>query len=338
MPLRLHQMLLAILLSVLIYFVFALFFRERIEAQESSEITDYSKLPWISPDRSEELHSITPDHSATLSEKYEVLLVPGFFHEWFRGYMDSFRQWLKTESFAFSTAATRSECASSENVLVIRKALQAAQKKVLIIAHSRGGVEVLEALVAFPELRSKVAGVWFIQSPFYGTWVADLFSQRLDQNGRDSWDRFLSSTHLLPLALRDRLQGIWQSTKALQAAKRQDWMLRHQQAIHQTFVEDQVPALTLTSHDARFLQLTSFELFRKLMHRRGILSDGVVPERSMQIPGVTRVSFENINHADFVFLKSASHHRRFSALCSRLLILSTGRFSERTFLSFPTDR
>jgi hypothetical protein len=192
-----------------------------------------------------------------------------------------------------------------------------------LIAHSRGGVEVLEALIEAPHLRSKVFGVIFIQSPFYGTFVADLFSSTkrglelgAEQESEDGWDRFLLHTRLLPSSVKRRLYGIWQSTKSLTARRRQSWMRQNAQAVQEIF--DSKPGITLTTYDESRLSFRVFEIFRKLMQWKGIVSDGVVPHRSMQIPGVSRVSLVGLDHAAFVFRSKRAQSQQFQT-CSRIL-------------------
>ncbi|MGE9743613.1 hypothetical protein [Bdellovibrio bacteriovorus] len=60
----------------------------------------------------------------------------------------------------------------------IRKALDQsarAGRKAVLLTHSLGGLALLESLVDFPHHRDSVAGIVFLQSPFYGSPIADAY-------------------------------------------------------------------------------------------------------------------------------------------------------------------
>lgn len=296
-------------------------FLQPVAAKEDQRPKPYQSLEWMGPDLTDQWSEqlSIPDHE--LSQTVQAVLAPGFFHEWFEGYMDPVRDWLSSHSIDHSTVLSRSHMPSAVNAEMIAKEISSAQKKVLLIAHSRGGVEVLEALIRFPELQSKVFGVIFIQSPFYGTWVADLFSPASKGVEHiDSWDKFLLHTRLLPAALKEKLYGVWQATKSLTAERRQEWMRQNESKIRELL--DNSPAITMTSHDPRFFSFRVFEIFRKLMQIRGIDSDGVVPQRSMQIPSVGRINLPRSDHAFFVFRNLKNRAQQFKICDQALSILS----------------
>lgn len=47
-------------------------------------------------------------------------------------------------------------------------------KKVILLAHSLGGVALLEELIKNPAIQNKISGIIFLQSPFHGTPVGDI--------------------------------------------------------------------------------------------------------------------------------------------------------------------
>ncbi len=301
---------------------------QSLEARDPSDVTPYESLPWMGPDATEQFESQDSSVSQAVSDSVHAVLVPGFFHEWFKGYLDPVRDWLSDSGIDHSTVQTRSDEPSAFNAQKIAQEIEASSKQVLLIAHSRGGVEVLEALIQAPHLRPKVFGVIFIQSPFYGTFVADFFSSSNGllegensregdgQEREDGWDRFLLHTRLLPQSLKRRLYGIWQSTKSLTARRRQSWMKQNALAVQEIF--ESKPGVTLTTYDESRVSFRVFEIFRKLMQWKGIVSDGVVPHRSMQIPGVSRVSLVGLDHAAFVFRSKRSQLKQFQT-CGRIL-------------------
>jgi hypothetical protein len=289
-----------------------------VDAREKGDVVPYQSLPWMGPDLRGQFDEQDQLRMKDFSDSIEAVLVPGFFHEWFKGYMDPIRDWLSSHSIQHSTAVIGSDQSSASNADQIALHVQSAQKPVLILAHSRGGVDVLESLIRHPHLQSKVYGVIFIQSPFFGTWIADFFSGRSARSqALDAWSRFLLHSRLLPQSLRKKLFGIWQSTKALTALHRQAWMKENALEVEKIF--ESSTGLTVITKDQSFLKLRLFEFFRMIMQRKGIMSDGVVPERSMQIPGVARVALEHLNHAFFVFRNRKAQSQQFD-ICSRALL------------------
>ncbi len=65
---------------------------------------------------------------------------------------------------------------SSHDVAITRKNISEAVnsskskgRKVIILSHSLGGLALLEELILNPEIQNNIAGIVFLQSPFYGT-------------------------------------------------------------------------------------------------------------------------------------------------------------------------
>lgn len=59
----------------------------------------------------------------------------------------------------------------------IREAVMAAKakgRKVILISHSLGGLALIEEVILNPEIQNHIGGIVFLQSPFYGTPVADI--------------------------------------------------------------------------------------------------------------------------------------------------------------------
>jgi len=286
-------------------------------AKETYRTIAYSEFQWSGLDLTDKTDGVDLELIKGMGDSVQAVLVPGFFHEWCKGYMDPLRHWLSDNKIDHVTAATRSDRSSGFNAEKIATEISVSKRKVLLIAHSRGGVDALEAMIRFPELQSKLFGIIFIQSPFYGTWVADFFAPaRRPRNSVDGWDRFLIHTRLLPDPLKQRLYGIWQSTKSLTASERQKWMGDHAFEIARLF--SMTPVVTLTSYDRSFFRLRVFEIFRKLMQLQGIVSDGVVPEASMQISGVPRITVKDADHAGLVFSSRRSPTKHFGA-CNKAL-------------------
>ena len=64
------------------------------------------------------------------------------------------------------------------NTALIRAAIEASEGPVLLLGHSRGGVEAVEALRRFPGLAAKVLAVATVNAPHRGTLIADWLARR----------------------------------------------------------------------------------------------------------------------------------------------------------------
>ena len=61
----------------------------------------------------------------------------------------------------------------AHNAAAIRALLRGADKEVVLVTHSKGGLDTLDALLGAPDVWSKVRGWVAFQSPFYGSPLAD---------------------------------------------------------------------------------------------------------------------------------------------------------------------
>ncbi len=68
----------------------------------------------------------------------------------------------------------------AHNAAAIRALLLQTDKKVILVTHSKGGLDTLHALLDAPELWGKVIGWVALQSPFYGSPLADSTSSPVD--------------------------------------------------------------------------------------------------------------------------------------------------------------
>jgi pimeloyl-ACP methyl ester carboxylesterase len=66
------------------------------------------------------------------------------------------------------------------NAAAIRALIRRTDKKVIFVTHSKGGLDTLHALLGAPELWARVSGWVALQSPFYGSPLADSTSSPMD--------------------------------------------------------------------------------------------------------------------------------------------------------------
>ena len=88
-------------------------------------------------------------------------------------YFDEQITWLRAKGLDAGIVKIESEAGIKYNANLVAAEIAKSSKPLLIISHSKGGLDTLEALIQRPDLRAKVRGLVSIQSPYYGTPIAD---------------------------------------------------------------------------------------------------------------------------------------------------------------------
>lgn len=151
-----------------------------------------------------------------------------------------------------------------------------------IVTHSKGGLDTLQALVAYPETRRYVDGWIAFQAPFHGSPVADVASgtaraRRISGPAL----RLLSAD---PAAIRD-----------LSTDARARYMDEHAAAIEQVLRD--VPMMCVsTVSDGR--SMWPDWPTRRWMASLGLKSDGMVPANSAILPGSRYVTLGGFAHGE----------------------------------------
>lgn len=177
-----------------------------------------------------------------------------------------------------------SETGIYDNARKIIRELEQAPGKVIIVGHSKGGLDTLEALLKRPDLRRKVFSVIAVQSPYMGSQVADLVLSNPVSS--------VPSSLLLAL-----LGGSKQSLQNLSAKYREPYHARNEAAIKS--LTRQVPFYSYSTwKDDPFLPYidTVFEVFRDYLQALGHKNDGLVPAYSAVLPGSKYIYLEGVDH------------------------------------------
>lgn len=138
---------------------------------------------WASRDRSSELISL---HRAAKARQrvlpddannFAYLFVPGLFTEHYPGYMtENVRRMKERGCTDVSMAKIDTDAGVHTNAAVLKAEIEKLErdtgKKVVLLGHSKGGVDAGAALQLYPELRSKVQAFIALQAPFGGTPIA----------------------------------------------------------------------------------------------------------------------------------------------------------------------
>lgn len=188
-------------------------------------------------------------------------------------YMDAHAEWLMAQGARPEVLKVPTADPVAANAERLAAALRDGPPGALVIAHSKGGVEALAALVA-PETAARCAAFLAFQSPFYGSEVADLVTESRPLTGLA-----LATARLFR-------SGSGQGLRDLTTAARAAWMAEHAEAV-QRLVRS-LPVVTVASHFrprlriARGPHLAALALW--LQDRVGP-NDGQVAVTSALLPG-----------------------------------------------------
>jgi triacylglycerol lipase len=110
------------------------------------------------------------------AKEYIYLVVPGLFTEHYPGYMKDNMARMKKLGLDARMVEIDTDASVEDNAKVIRdtikKIAEAEGKEVVIIGHSKGGVDTTAAMAQYPELYEHVRAVIAMQTPYGGTPVA----------------------------------------------------------------------------------------------------------------------------------------------------------------------
>ncbi|HEX4923733.1 MAG TPA: hypothetical protein VFV50_06590 [Bdellovibrionales bacterium] len=205
-------------------------------------------------------------------------------YEYFYEHMD----WLKSVGVEYERLKTDTEDTIEANAILVERAVRASSKPVVLVAHSKGGLETLIALNDSPSLYPKVKGVLFMQSPFYGTPVADYLSDN------PVWD-FLANFVLAILG------GSNKAMHNLTSYERVPWMQKWDFLVQHVVKELRVLCFSTWKDDEPNRRDSMFEFSRnKVKVDGGIDNDGLVPWNSMILPNSRYVRFEGHDHGSTV--------------------------------------
>lgn len=195
----------------------------------------------------------------------------------------------------------------------------------IFISHSMGGLVLLDFLIKNPQYRHRVKGNVFLQSPFFGSVISDIFDKNY----------FYLRTILTPilpfLNTSDKVVG------GFSIGFRGLYMQENKAEI--TDIMSEIPAITfagrikgqksifkLTDNIIKYGCLKAIRGFclTKRIHNMPLdFSDGVVPVESSKLPGVDYIIKDYVDHAETVVsipFKNISQRRLIKSLLRVLMI------------------
>ncbi len=189
-------------------------------------------------------------------------------------YMGTQLAWLRASGAEAEVVPLPTAAPVEDNAALLAEALLAEAEPCLLISHSKGGLESLAALVR-PGVAAHCAGFLALQSPFYGSPVADALLQSAGLHG---------AARQLAQLLR---VGSGEGLVDLTTANRQEWMARYAAEI--ASLTATIPVLSIGTQvkrgsavgpDRRYLPIAEW------LEKRGAgPNDGLVPVASALLPG-----------------------------------------------------
>ncbi len=222
---------------------------------------------------------------AALLRRHKVLLVSGYFGDVDPAYFADQLRWLGSLGVEREKVPVKSRQSVAVNAPIVAAAIRSSAKPVLLITHSKGSVDALEALRADPSLREKVKGWISLQGAFLGSPVADML---LDGSVLDP---------VLAIVILEFLGGTRVSAQELTTRASRAYAREHAAAIGALLRE--VPTVALASALDRAQggrAKTRLEIPHALMSRQGIRSDGLVPIDAAVLPGMDFVRIAGLDH------------------------------------------
>ncbi|GAA0582080.1 hypothetical protein GCM10009416_20640 [Craurococcus roseus] len=190
-------------------------------------------------------------------------------------YMWAQQDWLRAVGAAPEVVRAPTAASVAANAARIRAALLASERPALIIAHSKGGLEALAALLD-PAAAARCAGFVAFQSPFFGSPVADAVAGSRPLHG------------LARLGFRALRIGDGEGLRDLTTPVRAAWMRAHANAVADLL--RRVPVVTAATRlDAAALggigRDRAYGIVTRWLERQAGPNDGLVAVSSALLPG-----------------------------------------------------
>jgi hypothetical protein len=235
--------------------------------------------------RFREVHQRVRDGEPVLpdeAKRHLYLLVKGMLGDELPGYLEDNQRRLEKRGLETREVAVDTEGRLVDNVEVVHDALLDAAhfgRTVVLVGHSKGGVEAMSTLALYPELRRHVRAVVALQPPYGGSVIAnDLVTTP-------------SLRRLMDVAFPSLFQGDAASVDDLSYARRMEFVRRH------PYSPEEVPTVALaTSRLSRRSVLRP--LCAYVQERYGWACDGLVNAVDAEVPGSRVVRLDDMDHAE----------------------------------------
>jgi hypothetical protein len=227
-----------------------------------------------------------------VSMKQTVTFIPGMFSPFINTFLGTYfidqMEYLDHKKIEYSIMPVHTEENISKNAAIIKKSVEN-QSNLIAFCHSKGGIDLLEALIKYPELRGKFHKIIFMQCPFFGTPLANIALTNQ------------ASSLLTRLLIGGLLGGDIHAISELTQLKRQTYMSEHRKEIDQILRDIDILCIGSSKQPEPGRFDSILKIPRDLM--RFLFSspnDGMVPTESALIPGAKKFIFNDLDHASAV--------------------------------------
>ncbi|MFA6582943.1 MAG: hypothetical protein WCS77_01485 [Elusimicrobiaceae bacterium] len=205
---------------------------------------------------------------------YTLLFVPGFLSDFQAAYFADQINWAKSNGIDTLRVAIQSENSTAQNSRTVASAVRKSSKPVIMITHSKGGLDTLDMLIKYPDLRPKIKGWIAMQAPFFGSPVAD---------------RVYANPALNPMThiMLEILGGNMGSLNSLRVAVRTRYMSKNAASISSATADISVLCVVYWVKKTSAFSMLSSKDYK---------SDGVVPVESQKLPDKPFIEIEGADH------------------------------------------
>lgn len=215
-------------------------------------------------------------------KKHRIVMVPGFLAECVASTAKVFEDasaHLETLGYSTGYIQTGGRSGCARNAAIIREVVlgMPSGEKLIVVTHSKGTPDTLEALVAYPEVAERVAAVVSVSGAVNGSPVVEAFSETFMQFAGDfSWNACPAGQGAeAAISLRRSVRLAWLAGNALPGS------VRYYSLAAFASPEDTSAAL---------------RPFYNLLAKSDPLNDGLVVCSDMIIPGSTLLGYPNADH------------------------------------------
>ncbi len=211
--------------------------------------------------------------------------------------------WFKALGLKTEMVDINSDQPPSFNLPLIEKSILRSEKPVIILTHSKGGIDLLHTLIHSSRARKLVKGWIAFNAPFQGSPIADLFFSN-------------SKLTLLTAKVMEMLGGSLAGVASMLLEQRKIYLEENAAEIARVLKD--VPLISFGAYrpNQRDKIDTAYELQRNYLERRGYQTDGMVPWQSAILPGSKYIIVRGLDHT------AAVQHTAFVPI-DRLLITRT---------------
>lgn len=229
---------------------------------------------------------LVPGYAADSIQTLMRILSPlsGFGLGNFTGYFDDQVALFQSLKLEHEVADINTKGTVDENGDALANLIKNSDKKLVFVAHSKGGLDVLDALIKLrgtPDFK-KVVAILGVQSPFPGNPLVDRLRGMYSEEVFDSVVRSMG--------------GDPESIKSLSEQERTVYNQQHAAAIKDVIANVKILTVSSYKSDVPNRVDTALEGLRNLMLRFGWTNDGVVPTKSEVLLDTDNLILKEVDH------------------------------------------